>query len=556
MIKIKIVNWSNKNINDIDENIDFYLEQDGWNDYWYFTAYYLHIGKKLTGTGNEFVGFFRIQRIGQEKDEKYLLKENTIINELPKDFVSHTSDINFYKKLNEKLNQETRKNLANALNFVVLDPEKYLIDLKDDECFHTSLLIGSGININDAEISKQLLLSQGILFHDLQNISINLTGIEGILELSFDVKKSAPKDLMPNRMCVLVGRNGCGKSTVIYKLCKLFYADLTIRDSLNKEIGELFPRDIFFSKIILFSYSALDNFTLSMEFNSDLNANIIDGRFIYCGLRDTEQEKNELIKSGEYKKYKNNICSIDRLTINTCKTVDKLSREFANSYISIHSDPNKRVLFDEIVKILIVEDSISDIFELFSNINNRNDEELSFFFMNLSTGHKFVLHSLFHLILYIQPSCLAVFDEPENHLHPPLLVVYMEAARHLLRKQNAVMFVATHSPIVLQETLSNNVIIVRKTGKIISLDKPSIQTFGENLDNISAEIFGLTPAINNYKGTLNNLLDHAFNDIWNYEYLPPEDILDKISNWFENGLSNQSTAYVANKILRKITKAE
>lgn len=32
------------------DDADFFLEQDDWNDYWYYTTYHLHATSKLTGT--------------------------------------------------------------------------------------------------------------------------------------------------------------------------------------------------------------------------------------------------------------------------------------------------------------------------------------------------------------------------------------------------------------------------------------------------------------------------------------------------------------------------
>ncbi|MBW6100166.1 ATP-binding protein [Escherichia coli] len=50
--------------------------------------------------------------------------------------------------------------------------------------------------------------------------------------------------------------------------------------------------------------------------------------------------------------------------------------------------------------------------------------------------------------------CLVLFDEPETHLHPPLLAVLMSALRIVLNEVDAFAIVATHSPVVVQETLS------------------------------------------------------------------------------------------------------
>ena len=81
-------------------------------------------------------------------------------------------------------------------------------------------------------------------------------------------------------------------------------------------------------------------------------------------------------------------------------------------------------------------------------------------FLSLSTGHKFLLHSFARVLAYIDENCLILFDEPENHLHPPLLSFMLAEFRNLLHKFRSVMFISTHSPIILQETFASNVLVV------------------------------------------------------------------------------------------------
>ena len=550
-LKFCVVSWSHQKVTLSDETIDFYIEQDGWNDYSFYTFYYLHIGKKHT-TNNEnlFVGYIRIQRKGQEEGEKFLLKEGRILTHLEDSFVSHTSDLEFYEILNKSLDVDVRYSLAQALNLVALDVPHYKEELKDDECFITSLLVGGHLDSNDMEIAKELLLSPGKIFFNVnENIKAKLTGIKGELELNFGVINNAPEELMPNRMCVLVGHNGSGKSTVMYKLSKLIYASIPLREHLKDDIGHLFPKEVSFTKLIMFSYSALDNFTLPSEILiniSDQEQLIQDGKFIYCGLRDILKENTKLERKVSSKdNYIEDINIKDRQEINICKSVNTLSREFSVILKAVKADKSKRDTYLEVLNIMQKEESFSSISE---EIRLVEDDEFINFFLQLSTGHKFVIHSLVHLIYYIQPSSLAMFDEPENHLHPSLLAVYMQSVRFILTRRKAVMLVATHSSIVLQETMSSNIVVVKKEGDIIYLDKPHIQTFGENLDRISSEVFDLTPTMINYKNTLDILLKEAMKtDPFDRD---EEYLMKVISTWFEYGLSNQATAYLVNKLFR------
>lgn len=46
---------------------------------------------------------------------------------------------------------------------------------------------------------------------------------------------------------------------------------------------------------------------------------------------------------------------------------------------------------------------------------------------------------------------LVLIDEPESHLHPPLLSAFIRALSDLLLDRNGLSIIATHSPVVLQE---------------------------------------------------------------------------------------------------------
>ncbi|MEK5757114.1 AAA family ATPase, partial [Acinetobacter variabilis] len=75
-------------------------------------------------------------------------------------------------------------------------------------------------------------------------------------------------------------------------------------------------------------------------------------------------------------------------------------------------------------------------------------------FGQLSSGHKIVLLILTRLVETVDEATLVLIDEPESHLHPPLLSAFMSALTELLEDRNGVAIIATHSPVVVQEVPS------------------------------------------------------------------------------------------------------
>ncbi|MCZ5439143.1 AAA family ATPase [Escherichia coli] len=72
-------------------------------------------------------------------------------------------------------------------------------------------------------------------------------------------------------------------------------------------------------------------------------------------------------------------------------------------------------------------------------------------FKNLSSGHKIVLLTITRLVESMEERSLVFLDEPEAHLHPPLLSAFIRSLSDLLINRNAVSIIATHSPVVLRE---------------------------------------------------------------------------------------------------------
>jgi ABC-type transport system involved in cytochrome c biogenesis ATPase subunit len=112
-------------------------------------------------------------------------------------------------------------------------------------------------------------------------------------------------------------------------------------------------------------------------------------------------------------------------------------------------------------------------------------------FTKLSSGHAIVLLTITRLVETVDERTLVLLDEPEAHLHPPLLAAFVRALSDLLVQRNAVAIVATHSPVVLQEVPRTCVWKLRRSGSEVHADRPEIETFGENVGILTREAFGL-----------------------------------------------------------------
>jgi hypothetical protein len=75
--------------------------------------------------------------------------------------------------------------------------------------------------------------------------------------------------------------------------------------------------------------------------------------------------------------------------------------------------------------------------------------------------------------------------------HPPLLSAFVRALSDLLTNRNGVAIIATHSPVVLQEVPKSCVWKMRRSGREVVVERPDIETFGENSGTLTSEVFGL-----------------------------------------------------------------
>jgi predicted ATP-binding protein involved in virulence len=130
-------------------------------------------------------------------------------------------------------------------------------------------------------------------------------------------------------------------------------------------------------------------------------------------------------------------------------------------------------------------------------------------FKALSSGHKIVLLTLTRLVEKVEERTLVLIDEPEGHLHPPLLSAMTRAISELLVKRNGVAVVATHSPIILQEVPRSCVWIINRILTSSKAERPTIETFGESIGILSREVFQLELSQSGYHRILDEIRREA-----------------------------------------------
>ncbi|NNG03821.1 MAG: AAA family ATPase, partial [Inquilinus sp.] len=356
---------------------------------------------------------------------------------------------------------------------------------------------------------------------------------------------SGRETLLPRRLNVIIGRNGSGKSTLLSRIARVAFAAPSDRGLAEiQSIGAFQPPSVGFTKIIAISYSAFDNFIVPGLYDSELRQIASDiekssGRYIYVGLRDIVEEVRDDLTAADQRASPDEgrvlLPAQDQRTATKLKSLTQLADEFERLIGQIAANGDDALL-DSALAPLFADPSFAEI---------DGDERVTLLgdtpreaFLSWSTGHKIALHVVTALVAHAVRKSLILFDEPEMHLHPPLTAALMHAVRIVLEEKDAFAILATHSPVILQETLARHVRIVRRTGETFDILAPGLETFGENVGTLTYDTFGLTAVSTDYHEIL-DLLVAGFSS------------LDEINELFTPALSGQALAYVMAGLARK-----
>lgn len=523
----------------------FALQQDNWNDFGFRTLYHLYYN--TPGEDATLIGGVRILRRGQADRDK--LQINKPFDVLGEEFCSVGTSLDYYQRLNS-LPAETRARVVNALRDVAASP-MLRESFSSEPGWHTSLFRDNSDWHRFLDDAHALYSNNFAALVDSQEALTFLPGGGSTpIELNFSADHSSlflvtprrigpnrKRAVLPERVIVLVGRNGSGKSTLLSRIAHVAFAAPEQRSlPYIRRLGQFVPEGIGFMRIITVSYSAFDSFTIPGDREDTLSQAARDiekgeGRFVFCGLRDIVAEaRNDIEKArGSEPSGSEEMLRIEgRRTSTRLKSIDQLADEFARLVERIYA-ANKQDLFQSALEPLLQDASFAELeVELLSKALQEEPREA---FLDWSTGHKIALHVVASLVAYAAPRSLVLFDEPEMHLHPPFAAALMHSVRLILEESNAVCIVATHSPVVLQETMARHVRVVQRVGEDLDVKQPKLETFGESIGILTYDTFGLTASSSDFHLALDQLVDELRS-------------VEEIDPIFSPGLSSQARAYV------------
>ncbi|MGY6592083.1 MULTISPECIES: AAA family ATPase [Bacillus amyloliquefaciens group] len=491
-----------------------YLIKDNWNDWWdyktLFELVYVDDNYNIHNIGSLKIGEFGLERI----DDKAAVSPNVpdSFSNLDTNFFSLGQDVNYYNKLNE-LGENIRYKILVALRDVALNEELF------EKALHETVMGKSLLR----SITRTSVRGQ---FRRLANGDASLTkykfkytvvkdGMDAPLELTFHV---SPKSNPPTNLHVLIGKNGVGKTHILNNMIKSLIQSKDDQQKqdfghFSSEIEDNDDEDIF-ANLVSVSFSAFDHTKPLPERDN----NSTGMKYSYVGLQHTKDKK----KSG-------------------LKTVKELGLEFKKSLKEIMNGA-KATRWSKAVKTLETDPLFRDT-GIFEAVENEKYGLSTVLFNKLSSGHKIVLLTITKLVEKVEEKTLVLLDEPEGHLHPPLLSAFTRALSDLLKYRNGVAIIATHSPVILQEVPKNCVWVLNRINSQIKSDRPEIETFGENVGILTREVFGLEVTHSGFHKILTKVVE---------ELRDFEDTID----YFNNELGMEAKAIIRALLINQDSEEE
>lgn len=450
-----------------------YLQIDYWNDFSFCTMF----GISLHDSSGEFcpIGHTKIGFKGQLKQDSTFSKLEKIFDRLDDNYFSLGGGVDFYKNM-YLVPVDFRNEVLHRLRDIVFCPQ-IIPTIEEERVFAVSLLRDTSLSLVKGQYSRVL---EGKAELTDFNFSFEKPESErfGGISLGFDVSVGSTPS---TNIHALIGRNGVGKTTILNGMIE------AITDTQSTD-ARFFTQSLFtkseidsdyFSSLISVSFSAFDSFDPP---HADEGSSVRT-RYEYIGLKSRDGGKEHR--------------SIEELREDTflallnCFREKKRTERWLNAIERLGSDEN----FASMRLERLEEDYTNEISpwggEDVQERRNKYRELVLAVLERMSSGHAVVLLTITKIVAHLDEKTLVLLDEPESHLHPPLLSAFIRTLSDLLYDRNGVAIIATHSPVVLQEVPRSCVWKLYRQGLSSDCSRPDIETFAENVGLLTSEVFRL-----------------------------------------------------------------
>ncbi|HEY1605086.1 MAG TPA: AAA family ATPase [Allosphingosinicella sp.] len=467
------------------------LAQDNWDDYGYKTTFdaTLHLN------GNECIalGTVKIMEEGREHGYTDLPREG--FEKLDKRFCSFGGDLDYYEKL-LKLGPAVYQVYLSGLRDAAYSDETFA-RFEDSEAFKVSLMRFSGAERTFADAQRLFRSTRRARRPEagfLVKVSTRVARGANRFVARFDFRQ---RDGLPHRMNAVIGYNGTGKTRLLSNLAIIAsgYGYGSKEEASAKTAGRFVDTPPPVKKVVVVSYSAFDTFVIPgkddvekarLESEGDLFG------YVYFGLRERAEDAED---------------DFEDRTRYRLRTPQEIEAEFVTALARVREADRSETLL-RVLRPLLLDASFQRIGLTRLYAQGDPDDSIDLF-RSLSSGHKIVLKIVTELTAHLdgdEPT-LVLIDEPETHLHPPLLAALLKSIRHCLEELDGYAIVATHSPVVLQELPSRFVRVLRRVGTENAVDELTLETFGESIGVITQEVFNLDDSATDWHGTLSELAE-------------------------------------------------
>ena len=470
------------------QNVEEYREsvlliKDHWDDWFRFETQFFVSYIDSKGKLHE-IGAVKIGQKGMA-DGQRSPNLPTMFGELPEGCFSLGQSDLYYERI-KHLGDFVREKILTGMRDLAYNPDLYK-KVRRYEVTQISLMR----DVTHFMITRQYQrIARGNARLTNYEIEYTYPVVDGFdeVKLNFSV---IPDSNPPTNIHVVIGRNNVGKTYLIKNLLSAIYSiddgvDHGVLCATNDSTGRLVQAGALqaFANVLCVSFSPFDDYSKILAHVSSKK----EMPFTYIGIKQTlpTADVTTSMNKDVNKEHTGSLSLSDVLCNDFCKNLNnclhsrRKSEMLRKTVGVLESDP----IFEQ-----------SDLRQLITEEKSVSEEEAlkraNSVFRRLSSGHQVIMLTLVQLIAYLTERTFVILDEPENHLHPPLLAAFIRALSELLIGYNGVALIATHSPVILQEVPRKCAWKINRNGNEVTTSRLEIETFGATIGALTREVFGL-----------------------------------------------------------------